>query len=82
MNACLIDTKHFLDKNFDDDDFNEKYANKMYNFGRFILFTNKDIPKKMIISTYYKIAKIEQIFDVAKNMTGLLPIALRKEETI
>ncbi|MDR1049560.1 MAG: transposase [Deltaproteobacteria bacterium] len=82
LSKQLIDTKYFLDKNFEDDDFNEKYANKMYNFGRFILFTNKDIPKEMIISIYYKRTEIEQIFNVPKNMTGLLPVPLRIEEII
>jgi hypothetical protein len=76
------DMNNFLSKKFGTDNFKEQYDKKFNFFGKFLLLSNKDIPADKIIETYYKRAKIEQIFDSAKNMTGLLPIAVHSEEVI
>jgi hypothetical protein len=85
---CLDPTKEvkdiqkFINHNIENEDFITKYQNKEKYFGKFLILSNKDIPTAKIIETYYARAKIEQIFDIAKNMTGLLPLSIQSEETL
>jgi hypothetical protein len=76
------DKVKFIQNNYDNDDFKDKYKKKSINFGKFMILSNKNINKSKIIDTYYSRAKIEQIFDTAKNMTGLLPLGVHSEEAL
>ena len=49
--------------------------------GVFILFASRPIAKEKLLSTYYMRVQIEQIFDIAKNYTNLLPLRVQSEET-
>ena len=49
--------------------------------GVFVLFSSRPIAKEKLLSTYYMRAQIEQIFDIAKNYTNLLPLRVQSEET-
>ncbi|MDR0571734.1 MAG: transposase [Rickettsiales bacterium] len=76
------DTTNFVLKNINNDDFKQKYEAKNSKFGKFLLLSNKNINTTKIIDTYYARAKIEQIFDTAKNMTGLQPLGVHSEEAL
>jgi hypothetical protein len=76
------DIRHIAHKKYNDDDFNEYYNSKMPYLGTFMVLSNRDISETKIIDTYYARAKIEQIFDAAKNLTGLLTLGVRTEEAI
>jgi transposase len=83
---CLDPTKEakettkFLRKNLANSNFIEKYNEHSPYFGKFLILSNKDIPTEQIIATYYARTKIEQIFDFAKNMTGLIPLGVHSED--
>ena len=62
------DLTNFVYKHYEENTFRDKYIEKEVYFGKFIILSNKDIPKTKIIDYYYARAKIEQIFDTAKNM--------------
>lgn len=49
--------------------------------GRFVLASSKDMGIGDIIPYYYKRQEIEQLFDVCKNYTKILPLRVHKEET-
>jgi hypothetical protein len=49
--------------------------------GIFALFSSRPIAKEKLLSTYYMRVQIEQIFDIVKNYTNLLPLRVQKEET-
>jgi transposase len=49
--------------------------------GIFMLFSSRQIAKEKLLGTYYMRAQIEQIFDIAKNYTNLLPLRVQTEET-
>lgn len=49
--------------------------------GLFGVLSNIDIPCEEILPTYYLRQSAEQIFDVAKNYTKLLPLRVRNEAT-
>ncbi|MDR1418402.1 MAG: transposase [Endomicrobium sp.] len=82
----LIDRNAYLKDNFkkreEDKDFISKMLLKEKYFGKFILITNTDIDKKNILDLYYQREQIEQIFDVAKNMTNIIPLRVHSVETL
>jgi hypothetical protein len=49
--------------------------------GIFVLFSSRPIAREKLLGTYYIRAQIEQIFDIAKNYTNLLPLRVQTEET-
>jgi transposase len=46
----------------------------------FILFSSRPIAKEKILPTYYTRQQIEQIFDIGKNYTNMLPLRVHTEE--
>jgi hypothetical protein len=77
-----LELSSYVEKHNKDIDFLSKLELKKPYFGKFMILSNKDIPSSKIIETYYNRAKIEQIFDTAKNMTGLLPLGVHSEEAL
>jgi transposase len=77
-----IESTVFVNKHYEDNNFIELYNEKMKYFGKFIILSNADIETKNILNVYYNRQKIEQIFDIAKNMTGLIPLRTHSEETL
>jgi len=63
----------------------EAKAKKMHEAleqkGVFVLFSSRPIAREKLLSTYYMRTQIEQIFDIAKNYTNLLPLRVQSEET-
>ncbi len=49
--------------------------------GIFVLFSSRSIAKEKLLCTYYIRTQIEQIFDIAKNYTNLLPLRVQTEDT-
>ncbi|MDR0548229.1 MAG: transposase [Deltaproteobacteria bacterium] len=77
-----IDSNDFVNKHFEDNNFIDLYNEKKIYFGKFIILSSADIDTKKILNVYYNRQKIEQIFDIAKNMTGLIPLRTHSEETL
>ena len=55
---------------------------KIINDGVFILYSSRKIKSEDVLSTYYTRQQIEQVFDIVKNNTKMLPLRIRKEETL
>ncbi len=55
--------------------------NQLKHKGVFILFSSRPIAKEKILPTYYTRQQIEQIFDIGKNYTNMLPLRVHTEET-
>lgn len=49
--------------------------------GVFCLISSRPIARDKILPTYYTRAQIEQVFDLCKNNTNMLPLRVRSEET-
>lgn len=49
--------------------------------GIFVLFASRPIAREKLLDTYYIRAQIEQIFDITKNYTNLLPLRVQTEQT-
>lgn len=50
--------------------------------GVFVLLSTRPIAKDKILPLYYMRAQIEQVFDICKNNTNLLPLRVQSEETL
>jgi transposase len=53
----------------------------MHSHGVFILISTRPIAKDKILPLYYTRQQIEQVFDLCKNNTNLLPLRVQTEET-
>lgn len=60
---------------------NEVY-DKLCMQGIFILVSSRPIAKNKILPLYYTRQQIEQIFDICKNNTNMLPLRVQSEETL
>ena len=49
--------------------------------GIFMLLSTRRVRAEELLSTYYVRQEIEQVFDISKNYTSLLPLYVEKEET-
>ena len=49
--------------------------------GVFALISSRPIARDKILPTYYTRAQIEQVFDLCKNNTNMLPLRVHTEET-
>ncbi len=49
--------------------------------GHFVLVSSKDFKPEEIVPYYYKRQEMEQLFDVCKNYTKVLPLRTHREET-
>jgi hypothetical protein len=54
----------------------------MNTHGVFVLVSTRPIAKDKILPLYYTRQQIEQVFDVCKNNTNLLPLRVQSEETL
>jgi transposase len=78
----LKEFKDFLKlKDFDFDMSSEDASLQYKKFGFFIIVSSEYLIKEDIIPLYYARQGIEQIFDVCKNKTDLLPISCHNIET-
>lgn len=57
------------------------YEQQQETLGVFILVSRRAIDEKDVVSFYYTRQEIEQAFDLSKNYTNMLPIAIHTEET-
>ncbi|MDR1041375.1 MAG: transposase [Deltaproteobacteria bacterium] len=51
-------------------------------FGKFVLISSTEYPIRDVLGFYYSRQTVEQIFDMAKNYAGALPLRGHTEETI
>jgi hypothetical protein len=54
----------------------------MSEHGIFALVSSRPIAKEKILGTYYTRQQIEQVFDICKNYTNMLPLRVQTEETL
>lgn len=62
-------------------DKSEAFA-RMSTQGVFALISSRRVAKDKVLSSYYARLQIEQVFDVSKNYTNLLPLRVEREETL
>jgi transposase len=55
---------------------------KMQAQGLFVLLSTRPIAKDEILPLYYTRQQIEQVFDVCKNNTNLMPLRVQSEDTL
>ncbi|MDR1086269.1 MAG: transposase [Deltaproteobacteria bacterium] len=55
---------------------------KMNSHGVFVLLSTRPIAKNGIQPLYYTRQQIEQVFDICKNNTNLLPLRIQSEDTL
>jgi transposase len=54
----------------------------MSTHGVFVLISTRPIAKEKILPLYYTRQQIEQVFDICKNNTNLLPLRVQSEITL
>ena len=54
----------------------------MSGHGLFALVSSRPIDKEKVLETYYTRQQIEQVFDICKNYTNMLPLRVQSEETL
>lgn len=54
----------------------------MNKHGIFALVSSRPIAKEKVLGTYYTRQAIEQVFDLCKNYTNMLPLRVQTEETL
>lgn len=52
------------------------------NGGLFVVYSSQKIQKVEVLPDYYTRQQIEQVFDVCKNNTNMLPLRVQTEETL
>lgn len=50
--------------------------------GIFALISSRRVAKDKVLSSYYARQQIEQVFDISKNYTNLLPLRVESEDTL
>jgi hypothetical protein len=50
--------------------------------GIFMLVSSRPIDKEKVLGTYYTRQQIEQVFDICKNYTNMLPLRVQTEQTL
>ncbi len=53
----------------------------MQNKGLFVIISSRRIKKEFLLPLYYSRQQIEQVFDLGKNGSSMLPVCVQKEET-
>ena len=76
-----VERKKFLDKNANGRINAKKFHDEMREHGVFVLLATRRIQPEHVLSHYYVRQDIEQVFDITKNYTSLLPLNVEKEET-
>lgn len=59
----------------------DSYEHRIEKAGIFILVSKRSIQPNKVLETYYTRQEIEQVFDLKKNYTAMLPLAVQTEET-
>jgi Transposase len=59
----------------------DELFDSLENRGVFVLFSSRKIAKEKVLDTYYTRQQIEQVFDIVKNNTNMLPLRVHTEET-
>ena len=54
----------------------------MSEHGIFILISSRPIEKEKVLGTYYTRQQIEQVFDICKSYTNMLPLRVQTEKTL
>jgi len=54
----------------------------MTGHGIFMLVASRPVDKEKVLGTYYTRQQIEQVFDLCKNYTNMLPLRVQSEETL
>ncbi|NBK23867.1 MAG: IS4/IS5 family transposase [Spirochaetia bacterium] len=54
----------------------------MSEHGLFMFISSRPIEKEKVLGTYYTRQQIEQVFDICKNYTNMLPLRVQSEETL
>jgi len=54
----------------------------MTGHGIFMLVASRPIDKEKVLGTYYTRQQIEQVFDLCKNYTNMLPLRVQSEQTL
>jgi hypothetical protein len=68
-------------RNFDPKTSKEQQKIDELKFGIFILVSSIEIKSNQILPTYYSRQTVEQIFDLMKNDTSMLPLSVHNENT-
>jgi hypothetical protein len=76
------DTANLVRKIEDNTENNDNYDYKLSSVGKFVLLSSKDYPVKEILPLYYTRQAIEEVFDVTKTYTNILPLRVHSEEAI
>ena len=73
--------RKILRKNKKDGMTDEQRSIAIQNCGAFVLLSNTKIELSEVLPLYYTRQTIEQVFDIGKNYTDLLPLRTHNEET-
>ncbi|MDR2198717.1 MAG: transposase [Deltaproteobacteria bacterium] len=75
---------HIIQKysDIDDPDRDKKIARKQETGGRFILLASKEYNENEILPLYYQRQGIEQLFDIIKTYTNVVPVRVHSDETL
>ncbi|MDR0723785.1 MAG: transposase [Endomicrobium sp.] len=76
------DEKIIFRKYKDDPDRINKIDKSLETIGKFIILASDNYDINEILPLYYNRQTIEQVFDISKNFTDLLPLRAHSEETI
>ncbi len=59
----------------------DEIHNTRVNGGLFVIYSSRQLKKENVLSNYYTRQQIEQVFDLCKNNTKMLPLRTQTEET-
>jgi transposase len=59
----------------------EEIDSSLSTLGMFIMISSEEIDTKEVLPLYYARQQIEQVFDIAKNYTDILPLRVHGEDT-
>ena len=72
----------FRDQERNNDFDRDKLFNMISTSGIFILVSTRQLPTTEILPTYYSRQQVEQLFDIEKNYSNLVPLRVQTEETL
>ena len=72
----------FRDRERNNDFDRDKLFDTISTSGIFILISTRHIPTTEILPTYYSRQQVEQLFDIEKNYSNLVPLRVQTEETL
>ena len=72
----------FRDRERNNDFDRDKLFDTISTSGIFILISTRHLPTTEILPTYYSRQQVEQLFDIEKNYSNLVPLRVQTEETL